>query len=311
MAILCQSHSSENTASTTFTTRKDGYRERVNALLERQIRTACDPGETLGLAVEYAVLTGGKRLRPLLSYATAEVAQVSLQVADVIGAAVELIHAYSLVHDDLPAMDDDDLRRGRPTVHIKFDEATAILAGDSLNTMAFELLANPLDVDIDPAVRCKLIHRLAVAAGARGMAGGQGLDMAYSGQPVDQSTLEAMFNRKTGKLIAASIMMTADCGSSLSAAQYAALERYANLAGLCFQVHDDILDVTQSAEVLGKSPGSDIRNDRSAYPARFGLTKARERAVELLDDAQRCLADIGPQAEGLIWLTNYIGTRNH
>ena len=247
----------------------------------------------------------------MFSYATAEAAQVPVEVADIIGAAVELIHAYSLVHDDLPAMDDDDLRRGRPTVHIEFDEATAILVGDSLNTMAFELLASPSEADIDPLLRCKLIHRLAIAAGARGMAGGQGLDMAYSGQPVDKNALEAMFTRKTGKLIAASILMTADCGSILSATQYAALERYANLAGLCFQIYDDILDVTQSADILGKPSGSDERNDRSAYPARFGLPKARERASELLNDAHRCLTQIGPAAEGLAWLTDYIVTRKH
>ncbi|MDC0434565.1 polyprenyl synthetase family protein [bacterium] len=311
MEITCQPHSSGNAISTTFTTRKDEYRERVNTILKRQIRKGCEPNETLSRAVEYAVLSGGKRLRPLFSYATAEAAQVSLDVADVIGAAVELIHAYSLVHDDLPAMDDDDLRRGRPTVHIEFDEATAILVGDSLNTMAFELLADPSAANIDPRLRCKLIHRLAIAAGARGMAGGQGLDMAYTGQLIEKNALESMFTRKTGKLIAASIMMTADCGSNLSTSQYAALERYANLAGLCFQIHDDILDVTQSADVLGKSPGSDVRNDRSAYPARFGLLKARERAAELLGEAQSCLEKIGPGAEGLTWLTDYIVTRNH
>ena len=311
MAIPCQTDSSGNSASTTFTTRKDDYCVRVNTLLKWQIREACEPNETLSRAVEYAVLSGGKRLRPLFSYATAEAAQVSLEVADIIGAAVELIHAYSLVHDDLPAMDDDDLRRGRATVHIEFDEATAILVGDSLNTMAFELLANPSVADIDPLLRCKLIHRLAIAAGARGMAGGQGLDISYTGQPVGKNELEAMFTRKTGKLIAASIMMTADCGPNLTTTQYASLERYANLAGLCFQIHDDILDVTQSTDILGKSPGSDVRNDRSTYPARFGLPKARERAAELLTEAQDCLEQIGPGAEGLSWLTNYIVTRDH
>lgn len=308
MSTICQSYSNDNK---TFTMRKNDYRARVNALLESQINKACEPNETLSHAIEYAVLSGGKRLRPLFSYATAEAAQVSLEVADVIGGAVELIHAYSLVHDDLPAMDDDDLRRGRATVHIEFDEATAILVGDSLNTMAFELLANPPVKDIDPLLRCKLIHRLAISAGARGMAGGQGLDMAYTGQPVDKNALEAMFTRKTGKLIAASIMMTADCGTNLSTTQYAALERYASLAGLCFQIHDDILDVTQSTEILGKSPGSDVRNDRSTYPARFGLPKARDRAAELLEEARDCLVKIGPRAEGLAWLTDYIVTRDH
>lgn len=316
MAIFSQTHTSEIGASTGFMFRTDHYRDRVDSLLQKQIFSACEPGETLTHAVEYAVLSGGKRLRPLFCYASAEVAQVPVEVADVIAAAIELIHAYSLVHDDLPAMDDDNLRRGRPTVHIEYDEATAILVGDALNTMAFELLANPACIDtvsteINPALRCKMIHRLAVAAGARGMAGGQGLDLAFTGQAVNHKVLEAMFARKTGQLIAAAIMMPADCSTSLTTAQYTALERYANIAGLCFQIHDDILDITQSAEVLGKTPGSDLRNDRSTYPARFGLPQARERATGLLTEAHSCLSEIGPTAEGLNWLTDYIVNRNH
>jgi len=250
-------------------------------------------------------------LRPLFAYASAEAAGASPEVADVVGAAVELIHAYSLVHDDLPAMDDDDLRRGRPTVHIQFDEATAVLVGDALNTMAFELLANPPEVHIPAELRCQLIQRLAIAAGAKGMVGGQGLDMAYSGQPINKQELESMFARKTGKIIGAAIMMSADCGTRLSTEQYAALERYSNLTGLCFQIHDDILDITQAQEVLGKPAGSDIRNDRSTYPARFGLENAQARATELLQDANDCLDQIGPDADGLRWLTEFVVSRDH
>jgi len=294
-----------------FSSRVKSYQHRVNTLLARQIEKASIPGESLTEALNYAVLSGGKRLRPLFTYASAEVAGTKPEVADVIGAAVELIHAYSLVHDDLPAMDDDDLRRGKPTVHIQFDEATAVLAGDALNTMAFELLADPMDVHIPAEQRCQLIRRLAVAAGAIGMAGGQGLDMAYTGQAVEKEALEGMFARKTGKIIGAAIMMSADCGTQLSADQYAKLERYSSLAGLCFQIHDDILDVTQTEEVLGKPAGSDTRNDRSSYPARFGLDAAKARAEELLVEANDCLDQLGPNATGLRWLTDYIVSRDH
>ena len=302
---------SENHASEQFAARLNGYQKRVNNLLARQIEHSSIPGETLTEALSYAVLSGGKRLRPLFAYASAEAAGASTEVADVIGAAVELIHAYSLVHDDLPAMDDDDLRRGRPTVHIQFDEATAVLVGDALNTMAFELLADPHDVQINAELRCQLIRRLAIAAGAAGMVGGQGLDMAYTGQPVDKQALEGMFDRKTGNMIGAAIMMAADCGTRLNAEQYSELERYSNLAGLCFQIHDDILDITQTAEVLGKPAGSDTRNDRSTYPARFGLEAAQARAAELLQQANECLDRIGPDSEGLRWLTEFIVSRDH
>lgn len=301
----------ENEATKQFASRLNGYQQRVNTLLARQIEHASVPGETLTEAMNYAVLSGGKRLRPLFAYASAEAAGTSPEVADVIGAAVELIHAYSLVHDDLPAMDDDDLRRGQPTVHIQFDEATAVLVGDALNTVAFELLADPPNVQIPAELRCRLIRRLAVASGPKGMVGGQGLDIAYSGQPVDRQELEGMFGRKTGEMIAAAIMMAADCGTRLSAEQYSELERYSNLAGLCFQIHDDILDITQTEDILGKPAGSDTRNDRSTFPARFGLEAAQARANELLQQANECLNRIGPDAEGLRWLTDYIVSRDH
>ena len=311
MAIPHKKKTRENGAPAQFSDRLKPYQQRVDTLLERQIELASVAGETLTEALRYSVLSGGKRLRPLFAYASAEVAGVSVEIADVIAASVELIHAYSLVHDDLPAMDDDDLRRGRPTVHIQFDEATAILVGDALNTMAFELLASPPGVEIPADLRCKLIQRLAVAAGARGMVGGQGLDMAYTGQAIDKLALEGMFGRKTGKMIGAAIMMAADSATDLSAEKYSALEQYAELAGLCFQIHDDILDVTQTAEVLGKPAGSDTRNDRSTYPARFGLEQAQARASELLKESHSCLDRIGADANGLRWLTDFIVSRNH
>lgn len=311
MAIPHKKKSRENEGSEQFSDRIKSYQQRVDSLLERQIELASVAGETLTEAMRYAVLSGGKRLRPMFTYASAEVAGVPVDIADVIAASVEMIHAYSLVHDDLPAMDDDDLRRGRPTVHIQFDEATAVLVGDALNTMAFELLATPPGVEIPAELRCKLIQRLAVAAGAKGMVGGQGLDIAYTGQAVDKQALEGMFGRKTGKMIAAAIMMTADSASDVSASTYSALERYSGLAGLCFQIHDDILDVTQTAEVLGKPAGSDTRNDRSSYPARFGLEAAEARAAELLAQSHDCLDQIGADADGLRWLTDFIVSRNH
>jgi len=311
MAIPDKKVPAENGATEQFATRLDDYRQSVNTLLANYINRASVPGETLTEGLSYAVLSGGKRLRPLFAFASAEAAGTAPEVACVIGAAVELIHAYSLVHDDLPAMDDDDLRRGRPTVHIQFDEATAVLVGDALNTMAFELLADPPEVQIPAEIRCRLVQRLASAAGAAGMAGGQGLDLAYTGQSVDKQALEGMFARKTGKMIGAAIMMAADCGTRLSPDQYSALERYSNLAGLCFQIHDDILDVTQTEEVLGKPAGSDIRNDRSTYPSRFGLEIAQARAAELLQQGNECLDYLGPEAEGLRWLTDYIVSRDH
>lgn len=311
MAIPNKNNCGDKAASESFADRLNGYQQRVNSLLTKQIEHASVAGETLTEAMNYAVLSGGKRLRPLFTYASAEAAGTSPEVADVIAASVELIHAYSLVHDDLPAMDDDDLRRGRPTVHIQFDEATAVLVGDALNTMAFELLADPQDAQIPAELRCQLIKRLAIASGAVGMVGGQGLDIAYTGQPVNQQELEGMFGRKTGKIIGAAIMMSADGGTRLSTDQFSELERYSTLAGLCFQIHDDILDITQTEEVLGKPAGSDTRNDRSTYPARFGLEAAQARAAELLQQANQCLDRIGPDAEGLRWLTDFIVSRDH
>ena len=311
MAIPNKNNCGDKAASESFANRLKGYQQRVNSLLAKQIEHASVPGETLTEAMNYAVLSGGKRLRPLFTYASAEAAGTSPEVADVIAASVELIHAYSLVHDDLPAMDDDNLRRGRPTVHIQFDEATAVLVGDALNTMAFELLADPQDTQIPAELRCQLIKRLAIASGAVGMVGGQGLDIAYTGQPVNQQELEGMFGRKTGKIIGAAIMMSADGGTRLSTDQFSELERYSTLAGLCFQIHDDILDITQTEEVLGKPAGSDTRNDRSTYPARFGLEAAQARAAELLQQANQCLDRIGPDAEGLRWLTDFIVSRDH
>ena len=260
-------------------------------------------------AMRYAVLDGGKRVRPLLAYASAELLGVAPEKIDPIAASIEMIHAYSLVHDDLPAMDDDALRRGRPAVHAAFGEATAILVGDALNALAFQVLAEHRALADSASARARLVGSLARAAGLGGMVGGQFDDIAYSGRDISQR-LRDMFARKTGKLIGASILMPLECASSVSIETRSALNELSDIAGICFQIRDDILDVTGTTEELGKPSGSDERNDRTSYPARFGLDAAHQRADELLAQAENCFDRLGLAADGLRWVTNFIAHRN-
>ena len=245
----------------------------------------------LGEAMRYAVLDGGKRLRPLLVLAASEAVDGNAQAALRAACAVELIHAYSLVHDDMPCMDNDVLRRGKPTVHVKFGEAQALLAGDALQALAFELLA-PEHSSIPAAVQASLCRLLARAAGHGGMAGGQAIDLASVGHSLDEAQLREMHRRKTGSLLQGSVLMGAAWGMT-SAGARAALADYGAAIGLAFQVVDDILDVTADSATLGKTPGKDAAQDKPTYVALLGLDGARRHARELLDEALRALARSG------------------
>lgn len=250
----------------------------------------------LHAAMRYAVLGGGKRVRPLLAYGAGELAGADLQRVDRVAAAVEMIHAYSLVHDDMPAMDDDVLRRGKPTVHIEFDEATALLVGDSLQSLAFQVLAETRLAD-DAQRQVEMIGMLARAGGSRGMAGGQAIDLAAMGRSLSVPELEFMHIHKTGALIRASVALGARCGGKLSGAQLDSLDHFSKFIGLAFQVVDDVLDADSSTATLGKTAGKDADNNKPTYVSALGLDRARELARELRDDALGALAAL-PQGGG-------------
>ncbi|MFY7866179.1 polyprenyl synthetase family protein [Roseateles sp.] len=244
----------------------------------------------LGEAMRYAVLDGGKRLRPLLVLATCEAVGGSADAAMRAACAVELIHAYSLVHDDMPCMDDDVLRRGKPTVHVKYGEAQAMLAGDAMQALAFDVLTP--DSGVEPALQARLCALLARSAGHAGMAGGQAIDLASVGKQLDECALRDMHRRKTGVLLQASVMMGAACGPSSEKAT-TALSEYGAALGLAFQVVDDILDVTQDSSVLGKTAGKDQEANKPTYVSILGLQPARDLAQQLRTQAQQALADSG------------------
>ena len=268
------------------------------------------PGR-LHAAQRYSVLGAGKRIRPALAYATAETLGVPIDHVDGPACAVELIHCYSLVHDDLPAMDDDDLRRGRPTCHRAFDEATAILAGDSLQVLAFQVLATHPRMASDPAVRVRLIEILAAASGTAGMAGGQALDLEAEGKALTLAEIEQIHALKTGALIRASVMMAAHCAPGLPAAALDRLSRFGALVGLAFQIQDDILDVTGDSAVLGKPTGSDQEHHKPTYPAVAGLEPALARVAELHAAAMALLEQGGWATGPLAEVSNWLLTRRH
>ncbi|OZA30163.1 MAG: geranyl transferase [Hydrogenophilales bacterium 17-61-9] len=259
-------------------------------------------------AMRYAVLGGGKRVRPLLAFAAGEVTGADANRVQHAAAAVELIHAYSLVHDDMPAMDNDALRRGKPTVHVEFDEATALLVGDALQSLAFEMLtAQPLSDD--PAIQLNMVLLLARAAGSRGMAGGQAIDLASVGKPLDLTELEFMHIHKTGALIRASVLLGAQCGA-VDAATTAALDRYAKCIGLAFQVVDDILDAEAPTATLGKTAGKDAADNKPTYVSLLGAARARELAQQLRADAHTALAHLGEPAGRLRQLADFVVERS-
>jgi geranylgeranyl diphosphate synthase, type II len=282
------------------------YQSRVQAVLDAALPAADLIPQRLHAAQRYAVLSGGKRLRPLLVYCTGEALNVPLTSLDAPAAAVELIHSYSLVHDDLPAMDDDDLRRGQPTTHRAFDEATAILAGDALQVLAFSLLSRDRAPGTSSDARLKIIQILADASGTTGMAGGQAIDLSAVGRALNLEELEAMHRLKTGALIRASVLMAAACSPGLSAAKWDALDGYSQDIGLAFQIQDDILDVEGKTEEIGKTSGADAARAKPTYPSVLGLDAAKVRARELKLRACERLAPLGDGAQVLAWLASYV-----
>lgn len=287
------------------------WQSRIQEQLDLRLPAADTEPERLHEALRYSVLEGGKRVRPALVYATARTLGLSESSVDGAACAVELIHAYSLVHDDLPAMDDDDLRRGRPTCHKAFDEATAILVGDALQVLAFEILANGPGVPDDPATRLKLVHCLAVASGTSGMAGGQALDLAATGRRLSIREVEEMHARKTGALIHASVMMAAFCAGALDRQELDALDRYATAIGLAFQIQDDLLDIEGDATVLGKATGADLAHQKPTYPAVAGIEPARAHMHELHARALAALQDFGRDAATLASLSDWLVLRKY
>ena len=283
------------------------WRARVEQALEAALPAAAQSPQRLHQAMRHSVLGGGKRLRPLLVYAAGRCTGADIARLDAPAAAVELVHAYSLVHDDLPAMDDDALRRGQPTTHIAFDEASAILAGDALQALAFELLAH---ADVDPGIAVGWLRSLSAAAGAAGMCGGQALDIAATGIGQDQAGLERMHGLKTGALIRSAVHMGALAGSD-DAATLDGLDRFAELLGLAFQVRDDILDIEADSATLGKTAGKDQAQDKSTYPALLGLDGARQYLVQLETQMLHCLQAHGDNADALRALARLAVHRRH
>ena len=276
--------------------------------LERFLPAAESVPERLHRAMRYAVLGGGKRVRPLLTFAAGELAKADPARLEVVAAAVEMIHAYSLVHDDLPCMDNDVLRRGKPTCHVEFDEATAMLAGDALQPLAFQILAENVIADAADT-QLEMLRMLAAASGSRGMAGGQAIDLASVGRTLSLPELEFMHIHKTGALIRAATVMGARCGSDLHAAELERLERYAKTVGLAFQVVDDVLDCDASTATLGKTAGKDAAQAKPTYVSILGLADARALAEELRQQAHSALASFGAGAGRLRELADFIVLR--
>ena len=287
--------------------RLEAYRARVEAALDARLPPASELPGRLHAAMRYSTLGGGKRIRPALVYATGEFLGVELAALDAAAAAVEMIHVYSLIHDDLPAMDNDDLRRGRPTCHRQFDEATAILAGDALQVLAFEsLTAAPAAA----AQRIATVRLLATASGTRGMAGGQAIDLAAVGQRLSPAEIEVMHRRKTGALLEASVGLAVALAPGVAAATRASLTGFASALGLAFQIVDDILDVEGDPSLLGKAIGADQARHKPTYPAVAGMAAARERAAALYAEAEAAIAPLGADAGMLAWLGGYIVERS-
>jgi farnesyl diphosphate synthase len=281
---------------------------RMETALSRLLPPAHVAPARLHDAMRYAVLGGGKRVRPLLAFAAGEVSEAPLERLEIAAAAVELIHAYSLVHDDLPCMDDDVLRRGKPTVHVEYDEATALLVGDALQTLAFQLLAEHRIAD-DGAAQLEMVKVLAIAAGSRGMAGGQQIDLESTGKQLALPELEFMHIHKTGALIRAAVLLGAGCGKPLAEAERAKLDRYAKALGLGFQVVDDLLDAEASTATLGKTAGKDSKQGKSTYVSTLGAPRTRELAQELRADALGALEGLGTRARRLSALADFVVLR--
>ncbi len=277
----------------------------------RQLLPSADVApQRLHAAMRYSVLDGGKRVRPLLAFAAGELAGASEERINYVAAAVELIHAYSLVHDDMPCMDDDVLRRGKPTCHVEYDEATALLVGDALQSLAFQLLSDTRLSD-DPIKQLQMVKLLAVASGSRGMAGGQAIDLDGVGKQLSLPELEQMHIRKTGALIRAAILLGAYCGEALTEVQHEKLDHFGKLIGLAFQVVDDVLDCEADTATLGKTAGKDADNDKPTYVSLLGLQQAREMAQRLHREALDSLGEFGGAANRLRELADFIVLRKY
>lgn len=290
-----------------FIDRIADYQQRVNARLDEALPPATLAPDRLHDAMRYAVFNGGKRVRPLLVYAAGECLGVNPNLLDGPAVAIELIHAFSLVHDDLPAMDDDDLRRGKPTVHIRYGEATAILAADALQPLAFSVLARIEDTS--STARNTLVRLVADACGSIGMTGGQSIDLAAEGKILTAGELEHMYALKTGALIHAAIVSACLLREDLDATSLSALDGFGKNIGIAFQIKDDILDVEGETHVIGKPSGSDEKLGKATYPALFGVDASRKRCDELLQSAISNLASFGGAAAPLEWLARYIVER--
>ncbi len=295
-------------SSATFADFLDLCQERVNKRLHYWLSQPRSLAPTLLEAMHYATFNGGKRIRPVLVYAAVNAVGGAAEAADDIAAALEMVHSYSLVHDDLPAMDNDDLRRGKPTCHIQFDEATAILAGDALQCLAFEVISQaPLPAEM----RIKMVEILARASGTEGMAGGQALDLAAEGRTLNLEELENIHAHKTGSLIQASVQLGAMTHPETSARQITGLDQFAQAIGLAFQVQDDILDIIGSTQEMGKTQGADHALGKATYPSIMGLEAAQALARDLCTQAITALSPFDERAEPLRALAHYIVTRTH
>lgn len=286
----------------------DSYRLRLEQLLADALSIDDVAPSRLHEAMRYSALAGGKRIRPILVYASGEALKTPIAALDRIAVAVECVHAYSLVHDDLPAMDDDDLRRGIPTAHKAFDEATAILAGDALQAFAFEWLSEPIE-GISASSQLRLIQGLSAAAGSRGMVGGQAIDLASVGQQLTEQQLEVMHAHKTGALINACVLLPSYCTETVTEQQRDSLTRYAAAIGLAFQVQDDILDVESDTATLGKQQGADIAANKPTYPSILGMDGAKQKLRELHQDAFGALDVFGSEADLLRDIARFIVQR--
>ena len=282
---------------------------RIESVLEQLLPRDNPQSSQLHTAMRYSTLDGGKRVRPLLVYATGEAFAVPIHTLDIIAAAIEMIHVYSLIHDDLPAMDDDDLRRGKATNHKAFDEATAILAGDALQAMAFNILATTPQLDLKAEVRLKLISELSAAAGSLGMVGGQAIDLAAVDKTLSLAELEHMHACKTGALIRTSILLPAYCADNINSTEIQALEKFALCIGLAFQVQDDILDIESDTETLGKTQGADIAANKPTYPSILGLTASKQKLADLYQEALQALTPFGSSMQSLQELAGFIVKR--
>jgi len=287
------------------------YQSRADQSLDHWLPVATVNPIRLHQAMRYAVLAPGKRVRPILVYATAKALGLDLARVDGAAAAVEIIHAYSLIHDDLPAMDDDDLRRGRPTCHRKYDEATAILAGDALQALAFYIISHDPNMIDDASARMKMIENLSLFSGSRGMAGGQAIDLESVGKSLNIAELETMHIHKTGALIRTCIQLAALSTDVLDDEQFRALDSYAKCIGLSFQVQDDILDVIADTATLGKPQGSDRALNKPTFPSIIGLEASREKAQELHQMALTAIAKFGEEASILRYISAWFVERTH